>query len=171
MGKSCIRVKKREDLALGLVELGGLLLIARLVGPRSLLLYAWHPAVVTESWGQAHSEALAREVGGNDDVYFVPAFVGLGAPHWEPEARGTIVGLTVSLGAPLPGAETTAVPTAVGEQLGEAKTTLTASHLKYLVAVRAGTGRAKDEVVAQLPDAGVTVPTQSVVIIFVSDGT
>ncbi len=42
----------------------------------------------------AHSEALARDVGGNDDVYFVPAFVGLGAPHWEPEARGTIVGLT-----------------------------------------------------------------------------
>jgi glycerol kinase len=27
-------------------------------------------------------------------VYFVPAFVGLGAPHWEPNARGTIVGLT-----------------------------------------------------------------------------
>ncbi|NIP57617.1 MAG: glycerol kinase, partial [Gemmatimonadetes bacterium] len=42
----------------------------------------------------AHSEALARDVGGNDGVYFVPAFVGLGAPHWEPEARGTIVGLT-----------------------------------------------------------------------------
>jgi len=27
-------------------------------------------------------------------VYFVPAFVGLGAPHWDPSARGTIVGLT-----------------------------------------------------------------------------
>jgi glycerol kinase len=40
------------------------------------------------------SEALARAVDGNDGVYFVPAFVGLGAPHWEPEARGTIVGLT-----------------------------------------------------------------------------
>ncbi len=40
------------------------------------------------------SEALARSVDDNGDVYFVPAFVGLGAPHWEPEARGTLVGLT-----------------------------------------------------------------------------
>ena len=40
------------------------------------------------------SEALARSVESNDGVYFVPAFVGLGAPHWEPEARGTLVGLT-----------------------------------------------------------------------------
>ena len=42
----------------------------------------------------AESEAWARDLDGNDGVYFVPAFVGLGAPHWEPEARGTIVGLT-----------------------------------------------------------------------------
>ncbi len=40
------------------------------------------------------SEAMARTVEGTDGVYFVPAFVGLGAPHWEAEARGTIVGLT-----------------------------------------------------------------------------
>ncbi|MGH7474792.1 MAG: glycerol kinase GlpK [Longimicrobiales bacterium] len=38
--------------------------------------------------------ALASQLESNDGVYFVPAFVGLGAPHWEPEARGTIVGLT-----------------------------------------------------------------------------
>jgi glycerol kinase len=44
------------------------------------------------------SEALARSLGGNDGVYFVPAFVGLGAPHWEPDARGTIVGLTRGTG-------------------------------------------------------------------------
>jgi glycerol kinase len=31
-------------------------------------------------------------------VYFVPAFVGLGSPHWEPEARGTITGLTRGTG-------------------------------------------------------------------------
>lgn len=42
----------------------------------------------------AESEALARSLASNDGVYFVPALVGLGAPHWEPEARGTIVGLT-----------------------------------------------------------------------------
>ena len=40
------------------------------------------------------SEALAAGLASNDGVYFVPALVGLGAPHWEPEARGTIVGLT-----------------------------------------------------------------------------
>ncbi|MEQ9400825.1 MAG: glycerol kinase GlpK [Longimicrobiales bacterium] len=41
-----------------------------------------------------YSETMARELDGNDGVYLVPAFVGLGAPHWEPEARGTLVGLT-----------------------------------------------------------------------------
>ena len=40
------------------------------------------------------SEALARSVPDTGGVYFVPAFVGLGSPHWQPEARGTIVGLT-----------------------------------------------------------------------------
>jgi glycerol kinase len=42
----------------------------------------------------AETEAMARTLAGNDGVYFVPALVGLGAPHWEPAARGTIVGLT-----------------------------------------------------------------------------
>jgi glycerol kinase len=42
----------------------------------------------------AESEAHARSVPDNAGVYFVPAFVGLGTPYWEPEARGTITGLT-----------------------------------------------------------------------------
>jgi glycerol kinase len=42
----------------------------------------------------AESERLAREVADTGGVYFVPAFVGLGAPHWEAGARGTIVGVT-----------------------------------------------------------------------------
>jgi glycerol kinase len=42
----------------------------------------------------AESEALAEAVTDNAGVYFVPAFVGLGAPYWDPDARGTIVGLT-----------------------------------------------------------------------------
>jgi glycerol kinase len=42
----------------------------------------------------AETERLAREVGSNDGVYFVPALTGLGSPHWDPHARGTIVGLT-----------------------------------------------------------------------------
>ncbi len=39
-------------------------------------------------------EALANTVSDNGGVYMVPAFVGLGAPYWDPNARGTIVGLT-----------------------------------------------------------------------------
>jgi glycerol kinase len=42
----------------------------------------------------AETEALAASLSSNDGVYFVPALTGLGAPHWEPDARGTIVGLT-----------------------------------------------------------------------------
>ncbi len=42
----------------------------------------------------AESEALARSVPDTGGVSFVPAFVGLGSPHWEPEARGTITGIT-----------------------------------------------------------------------------
>jgi glycerol kinase len=42
----------------------------------------------------AESEALARGVPDTGGVHFVPAFVGLGTPHWEAEARGTITGIT-----------------------------------------------------------------------------
>ena len=40
------------------------------------------------------SEGLAASLDSNDGVYFVPALTGLGSPHWDPYARGTIVGLT-----------------------------------------------------------------------------
>ena len=42
----------------------------------------------------ADVETLALKVKDNDGVYLVPAFVGLGAPHWTQDARGTITGLT-----------------------------------------------------------------------------
>jgi glycerol kinase len=42
----------------------------------------------------AETEALARSLDGNEGVYFVPALAGLGAPHWAPDARGLIAGLT-----------------------------------------------------------------------------
>lgn len=42
----------------------------------------------------AEVEALAASVDDTGDVYLVPAFTGLGAPHWDPYARGTIVGIT-----------------------------------------------------------------------------
>ncbi|HRC68909.1 MAG TPA: glycerol kinase GlpK, partial [Candidatus Competibacter denitrificans] len=42
----------------------------------------------------AEIEELARSVPHNEGVYFVPALVGLGAPHWDPYARGLLIGLT-----------------------------------------------------------------------------
>jgi len=44
------------------------------------------------------TEALARGLDGNDGVYLVPAFVGLGAPYWNPDARGALFGLTRDTG-------------------------------------------------------------------------
>ncbi len=40
------------------------------------------------------SEALARSVEDNNDVYFIPAFTGLGAPYWNPHAKAAITGLS-----------------------------------------------------------------------------
>jgi glycerol kinase len=40
------------------------------------------------------TEALAASLESNEGVYFVPALTGLGSPHWDPYARGTILGLT-----------------------------------------------------------------------------
>lgn len=42
----------------------------------------------------AETEALARSIKDTQGVYLVPAFTGLGAPYWDPEARGAIFGLT-----------------------------------------------------------------------------
>jgi len=45
-------------------------------------------------------EPLARTVGSSEGVVIVPAFTGLGSPHWDPGARGTIVGLSRGIGRP-----------------------------------------------------------------------
>ena len=39
------------------------------------------------------TDAIARSIKTNDNVYFVPAFTGLGAPYWDPRARGVLIGL------------------------------------------------------------------------------
>jgi glycerol kinase len=44
------------------------------------------------------SEALARQVGYQKDLFLVPAFTGLGAPYWDPDARGAILGITRDTG-------------------------------------------------------------------------
>jgi glycerol kinase len=52
---------------------------------------------IIQSSGQVSE--LAATVEDNGGVYFVPAFVGLGAPYWDPLARGTVIGLTGGSGA------------------------------------------------------------------------
>jgi glycerol kinase len=42
----------------------------------------------------SESEALAKGATGTSRPFFVPAFTGMGAPHWDPDARGAILGLT-----------------------------------------------------------------------------
>ena len=44
------------------------------------------------------TEALAQSLDSNHGVYMVPAFTGLGAPHWDPDARGAIFGITRDTG-------------------------------------------------------------------------
>jgi glycerol kinase len=46
----------------------------------------------------SQTESHARELVSNDGVFLVPAFVGLGAPYWNPNARGAIFGLTRDTG-------------------------------------------------------------------------
>ena len=46
----------------------------------------------------SQTETHANQLSGNDGVYLVPAFVGLGAPYWNPNARGAIFGLTRDTG-------------------------------------------------------------------------
>jgi len=46
----------------------------------------------------SETERLASSIKGNEGVFFVPAFVGLGAPHWDQYARGLIIGLTRGTG-------------------------------------------------------------------------
>jgi glycerol kinase len=48
--------------------------------------------------GAAETATLAATVPENHGVYLVPAFVGLGAPYWDPDARGAILGLTLDAG-------------------------------------------------------------------------
>jgi len=93
------------------VDSGSGLLTTIACGPRGEAVYALEGSIfiagAAVQWlrdglaiieGAAETEAMARSLDGNDGVYFVPAFVGLGAPHWNPEARGTIVGLTRGTG-------------------------------------------------------------------------
>jgi glycerol kinase len=88
----------------------------------------------------AETEALAASLEGNDGVYFVPALTGLGSPHWDPDARGTIVGLTRGSGR---------------AQL--ARATLEAAAYQTVDAVRAMEAAAGEPLAELRADGGATV--------------
>ena len=48
--------------------------------------------------GAGETEAIARSIEDTEGVYLVPAFTGLGAPYWDPQARGAVLGLTRNSG-------------------------------------------------------------------------
>jgi glycerol kinase len=86
---------------------GGGMLTTIACGPRGEAVYALEASIfiagAAVQWLRdglgiisraAESEAMARALPSNEGVYFVPALTGLGAPQWEANARGTIVGLT-----------------------------------------------------------------------------
>ena len=61
----------------------------------------WCNGCATNSawWPSApESEALAKRAKAAEGLYFVPAFTGLGAPYWDPDARAAILGLTRDTG-------------------------------------------------------------------------
>ena len=85
----------------------GLLSTAAWRGPDGDLVYALEGAIFVAGaavqWlrdglqivgSAAETEAIARTVPSSDGVVFVPALTGMGAPHWDPHARGLIIGLT-----------------------------------------------------------------------------
>ena len=87
------------------VDSGRGLLTTIACGPRGEAVFALEGSVfiagAAVQWLRESLGILARSsdvervaAASNGGVYFVPAFVGLGAPHWNPEARGAIVGLT-----------------------------------------------------------------------------
>jgi glycerol kinase len=105
----------------------------------------------------AETEALAREVDDAGGVYFVPAFVGLGAPYWDAYARGTIVGLT--RGTERPHLARAALE-AICFQSRDLLEAMTADSGIRLQALRADGGAAANNLLMQLQADFLGVPVQ-----------
>jgi glycerol kinase len=92
-------------------------------------------------------EALARQVDDSGGVYLVPAFTGLGAPHWDPYARGTIVGLTRGTGR----AELArATLDSMAHQVADVLTAMEADAGIRLETLRVDGGAARDDLLLQI---------------------
>lgn len=85
----------------------------------------------------SESNNMAEQVGFDQSVYLVPAFTGLGAPYWNPEARGAIVGMTRDTG---PEAIVTAGLQSVGYQTRDLVEAMKRDGVTHLVGVRVDGG-------------------------------
>ena len=108
----------------------------------------------------ADVEALAARAGDTGGVYLVPAFTGLGAPYWDPHARGTIVGLTRGTGS----AEIArATLEAIAYQVGDVLDAMTADSGARLATLRVDGGAASNDLLlgfqADILDVSVERPT------------
>lgn len=106
-------------------------------------------------------ESLAASVPDNGGVYFVPAFVGLGAPYWDPYARGTILGLTRGSSS---GHLARATLEAIAYQTLDV---IEAMHIDYdlpLESLRVDGGAARNDLLMQIQADILGVPVQRPVI-------
>jgi glycerol kinase len=108
----------------------------------------------------ADVEALAASVEDTGGIYLVPAFTGLGAPYWDPHARGTIVGLTRATGR----AEIArATLESIAQQVADVLEAMTADAGNSLATLRVDGGAATDDLLlsmqADLLDAAVERPS------------
>jgi glycerol kinase len=105
----------------------------------------------------ADIEALAASVPGNEGVYLVPAFTGLGSPWWDPYARGTIVGLTRGTGrAHL----ARAVLESMAYQTADVVEAMTAASGRALTSLRADGGAAANDLLLQFQADQLQVPVR-----------
>jgi glycerol kinase len=105
----------------------------------------------------ADVEALAASVDDTAGVYLVPAFTGLGAPHWDPHARGTIVGLTRGTGLP---EIARATLESIAFQVAEVVTAMAADGAPRLTALRVDGGAAANDLLLQLQADVLDVPVE-----------
>ena len=106
-------------------------------------------------------EALAREVEDSGGVYLVPAFTGLGAPYWDPYARGTIVGLTRATGR----AELArATLESIAHQVTDVLAAMDADAGRRLETLRVDGGAAGDDLLLQIQADLLDVPVERPIV-------
>jgi glycerol kinase len=106
-------------------------------------------------------EALAASVDDSGGVFLVPAFAGLGAPYWDPNARGTIVGITRGTGL----AELArATLESIAFQVADVLEAMTADAGERLQALRVDGGAAANDLLLQLQADLLGVPVERPVV-------